>query len=579
MDNLRLELKLDLKQFLTQLESTENFSQQTVAELQKIFGTVKSVQVPFDSKKIKEELDKVSKSTLPATTGMNRAAQSAQSLSYIVRDSPYFFQNFNMGLMAVGNNLNPFIDQLILAKKETGSWKGALGQLGQGIGGVGGISFIFSLAVSAITAYALATGNAKEETKGLKEETDKLRESLEKASYETLRREEAKAMMKLSLAEIKLREEQNTEYEDAIVKARVRSQSASVTINKDVLGTAATKEEVKNNQELLDTIRKYKSELGLVGEQENRIAELREKRRRLKTPEEIAEIDKKIEALEKKYRRETKETKETKLSDEITIMKEYIGYTDRMIRDEIKLNQAKLDDPNFKGDRVAVLEKIIMLNKVQQGVTESYLRLFDIAKSKGYKDQFDMKPLENLPKSNPAFKETTAELERMLALSNMLTDSFNQAGDAVADAMGRSTVVFKQANSLGQIFINTLTQAIIKAVTLKLIMVGLDFLGSFIGIPGLGSSASSIAGFASSGSNSPSQINGYGNSINNISSIGNLPKNLSLLNTTSYRFSNANIAPIIQQIPVVLDTKMRGRDIYLVQRKQENYRRKFYGAS
>jgi len=65
----------------------------------------------------------------------------------------------------------------------------------------------------------------------------------------------------------------------------------------------------------------------------------------------------------------------------------------------------------------------------------------------------------------------------MLDPVGSLAHGFTQAGYAVSAAMGAAVKIFPQANNLLGIFINTLASAIVQAITFKLIMGGLSFLG------------------------------------------------------------------------------------------------------
>lgn len=559
MDNFQIAMTLDLKQFYASLESIEGMSQETVKELQAMFGKVQSVQIPFDGKKIQTELDKVVKGVAPVTTGMNRAAQTTQSLNYIMRDSPYFFQNFNMGMMAIGNNLNPFIDQMLRAKQETGSWKGALGTLASGLTGFGGVSFAFSTIVTAITAYSLATSGAKEKTKDLKKEVDELKVALEKASYDTLKRKEIEARIELLDTENKLAKEQTEEYV-RLRDAKIRSQVPGDKIDKSLLGSEETKAELKAANDKLNLVTEYQGKLGLIGQQENRIAELREIRRGLRDENEIAKIDAQILALEKLYKVEKSKT--DKLPEEIKFRREHLGLTNEMIRAEIALIDARIKNPNFSGDRVQELKNRIELQKLLTKGTREYIDTFDKQSNFKLKDNFVLNPVDIVPKPE-AFKETNDELQRMLDLSDMITTSFNRAANAVTSAAVAGIYVFKQENSLLQIFINNLMRAAAEALTLKLITTGLNFIGGLFGFPFFGSAATGVAGMAG-GTNS--SLSNPGLSGVGVSSSASLNR-------------SAGNSVVLQQVPIVLDTRVSGRDIHFVQRKEASFRRKYYGAS
>ena len=70
-------MRLDLSQFLKDLESSEKFSKETVNELKKIFSQVQSPGID-PSGKSKKQTDEL--------------RVSIYSLNNIVRDSPYFFR-------------------------------------------------------------------------------------------------------------------------------------------------------------------------------------------------------------------------------------------------------------------------------------------------------------------------------------------------------------------------------------------------------------------------------------------------------------------------------------------------------
>lgn len=111
----------------------------------------------------------------------NTSAQMGQALlalNYTVRDAPYFFRNFSLGVLAVGNNLNPLIDSVINARKEAQRLGSTFGrELKNALIGGGGIVFAFSLLVSAMQAVIFYLD--KTDTAG-KETEDRLDSLLEK---------------------------------------------------------------------------------------------------------------------------------------------------------------------------------------------------------------------------------------------------------------------------------------------------------------------------------------------------------------------------------------------------------------
>jgi hypothetical protein len=461
-----------------------------------------------------------------------------------------------MGIMAISNNLNPFIDDMIRAKATTGSWKGAVGQLTSGLMGVGGLSVAFSLIVAAIQAVSFMMAKGSSETNKMKTAVSELKSELEKASYQTLKQKEIESRLALIDAENKLLAEQNEEYK----KITAQRQNV-VTLDKTTLGSSDTKAEVDKAKEQLNLVIEYQDKLGLVSQQENRIAELREKRRGLRSETEIAAIDKEIAALEKLYK--TKADKKQK--DFFT--------TDAEIRLEIQKMNTLLAGNLTAAERIRLLEmratkvkELIVVNdeliKQYEKTTRIDNESFAKDTKKDLKGPFNILPIENIPKPE-AFKETNDELVRMLELSDAITTSFNRAATAVASAAAAGISVFKQENSLLQIFINNLIRAAAEALTLKLITTGLNIIGGLFGVPFFGSAVTGAVGAAGGATSSLSNpgLSGVG-----ASSSASLNR-------------NSGSSVIIQTVPVVMDTKMKGRDVYFTQRKHESYRRKYYGSS
>lgn len=121
------------------------------------------------------------------TTGASaNAAMTMQALNYTIRDSPYFFRDFSLGLMAIGNNLNPLIDGLIRMRIEAGGGGRALSFLQNNITG---ITLVFSLAVSAIQAITFALSKNKEEVKKTANEVERLNSAYSKYTKDTLQRQ------------------------------------------------------------------------------------------------------------------------------------------------------------------------------------------------------------------------------------------------------------------------------------------------------------------------------------------------------------------------------------------------------
>lgn len=102
----------------------------------------------------------------------NNAQNSVLNFSRIVQDAPYVALSGNIA--AIANNIDPLIESFGRARKEAGSFGGALKQMGGALIGPAGIG----LAVSLVTSFLVLYGDRLFKTKS---HVDKLREAQEKA--------------------------------------------------------------------------------------------------------------------------------------------------------------------------------------------------------------------------------------------------------------------------------------------------------------------------------------------------------------------------------------------------------------
>lgn len=135
------------------------------------------------------------------THASSQASMALLNLNYVIRDSPYFFQNFALGVLAVGNNINPLIDSFSNLKKEaikvqteTGKTTSSMSLLKGALVGGAGISIAFSLVVTAIQAFVFWMARSKDETEANKEAIDLHAESIKRLSmsYSDLEDEQQK---------------------------------------------------------------------------------------------------------------------------------------------------------------------------------------------------------------------------------------------------------------------------------------------------------------------------------------------------------------------------------------------------
>jgi hypothetical protein len=120
-----------------------------------------------------ETLSKVQMSQIAAQTRANTTMQGSTmasanagmallNLNYVIRDSPYFFNNFAMGVLAIGNNLNPLIDSFNRLRTEALQKNiTTMALLRNAMVGGAGISIAFSVVVTAIQAFVFQMSKAK----------------------------------------------------------------------------------------------------------------------------------------------------------------------------------------------------------------------------------------------------------------------------------------------------------------------------------------------------------------------------------------------------------------------------------
>jgi hypothetical protein len=586
---MQLALTLDLKQFIASLEKVEGVSKETISQLQQMFSQVPSLKVPVDTKQIKEAYNQIG-------SGSNRAAQGVLSLNYIIRDSPYFFNNFNMGIMAIGNNLNPFIDQMLRAKQKTGSWTGALNELKGGLIGVGGVSFAFSIVVSLIQAFSFAAAKGESEQKKMALTVSKLSEeykTLSERIADTNREISSLDVNKLESALRGLRKEAeslNDEFDRTMGIATFLSASpfgnlllglfgaspkdlANLSLNRAQVdatleamtslgnnmhtirdlfndGKISTAVNIFTQKELSDLGNKFREiadttlpdmykELDLngvqfftTGKQAKKLAEAidglnkkhKEKKNLITTDDELL---KQLKEIEIQKRVTTSENEKLRLLEkELEIRKQLSLAADKQIKDIIDADI--LDAKNNLGPDEDPTGSAIKLNS-KLNTTKDALN----AVNKMLKEQLDL---------YQDIKSIGGSVGRELL--NTWTSSFQ---------------LLKRNQTMLEQFINALARAVVQTLALRLAMTALDFFTG--GIFGAVSSAAGAVVSQPAGSLSRPSSN--------------------LLNTVRSQstFINNSISnkPIVQT--VVLETQARGRDLYFIQKKEESYRRKYYGAS
>lgn len=162
-------------------------------------------------------------------TASGQASMAILNFNYVVRDSPYFFQNFAMGLMAIGNNINPLIDNFLYLKKAAKEANESMGSsLASALKGGAGISLAFSLAVTAIQSFVFWQSKQKDETKkatdSIYDQVAALRDLIDAQndSAGTYRQAQKRA------------EDANKSYNDQLIKTKEDRKKILENLEKDV---------------------------------------------------------------------------------------------------------------------------------------------------------------------------------------------------------------------------------------------------------------------------------------------------------------------------------------------------------
>lgn len=126
---------------------------------------------------------KIQQSVLMSTGGAmgrmgNQTAQAGvavQNMNFVIRDSPFFFKDLQLGVLAVGNNINPLIDSFQRLKiqaaemtAQTGKTVTSFSLLRKTMAGPMGLSIAMSLVVTAFQAVVFSMGRADKKAKELK---------------------------------------------------------------------------------------------------------------------------------------------------------------------------------------------------------------------------------------------------------------------------------------------------------------------------------------------------------------------------------------------------------------------------
>ncbi len=210
--------------FKTLREGFAETGQEIENAKEKITGLINSLQ---GIRRTRKPIEEVTDSSNAFIVAQSRMSQAVLSLNYVIRDAPYLFKNFGLGVLAVGNNINPLIDALILAKKSAEEANISFGQLLlKSFSGPAGLIAISSLAVASFQAITFALEKNKQKVEevdarywGLKGSTLELAQAQDKLnkSVEGLKFSELETVASRLRGELYLLNQETAQFIDLIV--------------------------------------------------------------------------------------------------------------------------------------------------------------------------------------------------------------------------------------------------------------------------------------------------------------------------------------------------------------------------
>ena len=289
------------------------------------------------------------------------AGMTLQALNYTIRDSPYFFRDFSLGILAVGNNLNPLIDGLIRMNKEAKDAGTSLGKtLWGSLKGSQGVIFAFSALVSILQAVTFALAKNKSDVKETKEEYDDLATAVKNYSRQTLNdaiRDEER-LLRAVRDRIALEKEQHKKREDM----KRRGMEARGEIYTPSTFDPTTHKDYPEYQRREKSLAILYAEITSLGDLSNLQREINQKIKErndlMGDPEAEKRLTLEIDALQKQYNERTKINKEILDGKE----KQYIQ-TDAQLKTEIQIYETLLLTAQSERERVIIHEQLADLKE------------------------------------------------------------------------------------------------------------------------------------------------------------------------------------------------------------------------
>jgi len=114
-----------------------------------------------------------------------RSLNVLNSLNYTLSDGVLLLQDWKLGLMAVGNNIQPLLISMQYATRDAGSFTSMIGMLKSSLTGVGGVVFGLSLLMTVIQGVGFAMGKKKREVESAKKAVDEYYQSMKMLYQQT----------------------------------------------------------------------------------------------------------------------------------------------------------------------------------------------------------------------------------------------------------------------------------------------------------------------------------------------------------------------------------------------------------
>lgn len=403
----------------------------------------------------------------PATKSMQgltstsaNAGMALLNLNYVIRDSPYFFNNFAMGVLAVGNNLNPLIDTFARTRKEaallsatTGKTVTTFGLLKQAMVGGAGISIAFSLIVTLIQSFVFWQAKAKKATDETNESLKTQYDKLQDLGRAGLIKSKVEALAEIRRIEDEMLRRLSPEGREATLEYRGREESLRIMF--EAPKNAADREKLLLLQEQAKYIDVLLTGTTSLRKIENEISALK-LRQKDETKAQSLETQKSIDFLEKM------KDSFTGVVSKAEKLKETFGATPPLIRQIV--------------DAMSELNKQMALLGLGGGVPGTGGGGLRPGGLRGRPVNPIMQTLEQIQKD---LKEEFAPTLKMI------TQVANTAGNAISNAfLSGKNVIDAATQALIQFITQLLVVQTLMGILTAIFVPGGTFLGGFLGFLG-----------------------------------------------------------------------------------------------